>query len=77
MTALILASDRVSRSQLASNAGSAKSLPQVSPAISLAVPRRSWACPGNRRTSTRVPSASVNAMILVVMPPRERPMAWL
>ena len=39
--------------------------------------RRSCACPGNRRKSTRVPNVSVSATIFVVMPPRERPVAWL
>ena len=34
-----------SRTQLASNALSARNWPQVSPSISAAVPRRSWACP--------------------------------
>ena len=35
------------------------------------------AWPGMRRKRTRLPSASVSASILVVMPPLERPMAWL
>jgi hypothetical protein len=33
--------------------------------------------PGKRTKRTRLPSASVSARILVVMPPLERPMAWL
>ena len=33
--------------------------------------------PGSRTKRTRLPSASVNARILVVMPPLERPIAWL
>lgn len=33
--------------------------------------------PGSRTKRTRLPSASVSAMILVVMPPLERAMAWL
>ena len=41
------------------------------------VPRRSWACPGSSLKSVRLPNASAKAMILVVIPPRERPMAWL
>src|SRR5271168_1407387 len=33
--------------------------------------------PGQQPKRTRLPSASVRARILVVMPPLERPMAWL
>jgi hypothetical protein len=33
-------------------------------------------CPGSRTKRTRLPSASVSARILVLMPPLERPMAW-
>ena len=33
--------------------------------------------PGRRTKRTRLPNASVSARILVVMPPLERPMAWL
>ena len=32
---------------------------------------------GGSRKSVRLPTASAKAMILVVIPPRERPMAWL
>jgi hypothetical protein len=32
---------------------------------------------GQQTKRTRLPSASVSARILVVMPPLERPMAWL
>ena len=34
-------------------------------------------CPGSSTKRTRLPRASVRARILVVMPPLERPMAWL
>ena len=33
--------------------------------------------PGSRTKRTRLPSASVSARTLVVMPPLERPTAWL
>ena len=36
---------------------------------------RSWACPGVSITSTGLPSASTRTWILVVSPPRERPIA--
>lgn len=63
--------------RVASNARSARNWPQVSPSIRAAVPRRSWAWPGSKQKSLRLPGASARAMILVVIPPRERPMAWL
>jgi len=47
------------------------------PSISGARPTVSKRCPGRRVKRTRWPSASVSARILVVMPPLERPMAWL
>ena len=47
------------------------------PSISGATPTVSNRWPGNRTKRTRLPSASVRARILVVMPPLERPMAWL
>lgn len=34
-------------------------------------------CPGKSSNRTRLPSASVKARILVVIPPFDRPMAWL
>ena len=40
-------------------------------------PTVSKRCPGRSTKRTRLPSASVRAKILVVMPPFERPMAWL
>ena len=45
--------------------------------ISGATPTVSKRCPGKRRKRTRLPSASVRARIFVVMPPLDRPMAWL
>src|SRR3954470_19613662 len=39
------------------------------------MPTLSWRCPGSRTTLTRLPSASTRATILVVSPPRDRPMA--
>ena len=69
MSASILASAGASPGQFASNARSARSLPQDNPSLSAEVPRRSWAWPGSSRTSIRLPSASVSAVILVVTPP--------
>src|SRR5271156_1836959 len=40
-------------------------------------PTVSKRCPGRSTKRTRLPSASVRARILVVMPPFERPIAWL
>lgn len=40
-------------------------------------PTVSKRCPGRSTKRTRLPSASVRARILVVMPPLERPIAWL
>src|SRR3954447_8079238 len=40
-----------------------------------ATPTLSCRCPGSRTNRTRLPSASTSATILVVKPPRERPMA--
>src|SRR4051794_28683110 len=39
------------------------------------MPTLSWRCPGSRTKRTRLPSASTRATILVVSPPRDRPMA--
>ena len=47
------------------------------PRSAAATPTVSKRCPGSRTKRTRLPSASVRARILVVMPPLERPMAWL
>ena len=76
MTGMMSRSIKSVRSQSASNALSASRCPAAKPRISVFVPRKSWACPGSRRKSTRFPRASVRASIFVVMPPRERPMAW-
>jgi hypothetical protein len=47
------------------------------PAMSGGTPTVSKRYPGSSTKRTRLPSASVRARILVVMPPLERPMAWL
>jgi hypothetical protein len=60
-----------------SKALSAVSAPNSSFAISGGTPTVSNRCPGSSTKRTRLPSASVSARILVVMPPLERPMAWL
>ena len=62
---------------LLSKALSAISAPNSTPSISGGTPMVSKRCPGSRTNRTRLPSASVRARILVVMPPLERPMAWL
>src|SRR3954471_116145 len=71
---------RLSRSaiiSLLSNALSAIKAPNSRPSISGATPTVSKRCPGSSTKRTRLPRASVRARILVVMPPLERPMAWL
>ena len=50
---------------------------ELDPSISGGTPTVSKRCPGSSTKRTRLPSASVRARILVVMPPLERPMAWL
>jgi hypothetical protein len=40
----------------------------------LSAPTRSWACPPVRKKPTGLPSASTRVWILVLNPPRERPM---
>jgi hypothetical protein len=62
---------------LLSNALSAIKPPKARPSISGATPTVSKRWPGSSTKRTRLPSASVSARILVVMPPLERPMAWL
>src|SRR5712692_7183399 len=62
---------------LLSKALSAISAPNSIPSISGGMPTVSKRCPGNSTNRTRLPRASVRARILVVMPPLERPMAWL
>lgn len=51
--------------------------PKSTPSRNAGMPIVSKRCPGIRRKRTRLPSASVSARILVVIPPLERPMAWL
>src|SRR3954471_411670 len=62
---------------LLSKAISAIKAPNSMPSISGATPTVSKRCPGSSTKRTRLPRASVRARILVVMPPLERPMAWL
>ena len=50
---------------------------EATPSRSGATPTVSKRCPGMSVKRTRLPSASVSARILVVMPPFDRPMAWL
>ena len=76
MTGMMSRSGRSFRNQSASKALSAGRCPAERVRISASVLRRSCACPGTVQKSTGLPSASVSASILVVMPPRERPMAW-
>src|SRR3954453_15425359 len=51
--------------------------PNSIPSISGATPAVSKRWPGSSTKRTRLPKASVRARILVVTPPRERPIAWL
>ena len=44
---------------MASKARSASNWPQFKPSMRTAVLRRSWACPGSRRKSIRLPGVSV------------------
>src|SRR5246500_3141015 len=46
------------------------------PAMSGGTPTVSKRCPGSSTKRTRLPSASVRARILVVIPPFERPIDW-
>src|SRR4051794_9384795 len=62
---------------LLSKAISAIKAPNSMPSISGATPTVSKRWPGSSMKRTRLPRASVRARILVVMPPLERPMAWL
>src|SRR6516165_1417200 len=61
---------------LLSKAMSAISAPKANPSMSGGRPTVSKRCPGRSTKRTRLPSASVSAKILVVMPPFERPIAW-
>src|SRR3954464_3673477 len=70
---------RVSRSALSQSTSKALSpsrAPKATPAISGRTPTVSWRWPGSRTKRTRLPRASTRAAILVVRPPRERPIAW-
>ena len=49
---------------------------KANPSMSGGTPTVSKRCPGRSTKRTRLPSASVRARILVVMPPFERPIAW-
>jgi hypothetical protein len=51
--------------------------PKERPSMSGGTPTVSKRWPGSRTKRTRLPSASVSARTFVVMPPLERPMAWL
>jgi hypothetical protein len=62
---------------LLSNALSAIRASKANPPMSGGTPTVSKRCPGRSTKRTRRPSASVSARIFVVMPPFERPMAWL
>lgn len=77
MTGMMSRSRRSFRNQSASKALSASKCPADRSRINISVSRRSWACPGIRQSSTRLPSASVRASIFVVMPPRERPLSGI
>src|SRR4051794_34605440 len=63
-------------SQSASNALSPSRAPKATPSISGRTPTVSWCWPGSRTKRAKLPRASTRATILVVRPPRERPMAW-
>ena len=54
---------------------SARSAPNWRPSMIGSTPTLSWRWPGMRMKRTKLPSASTSARILVVKPPRERPMA--
>src|SRR5207247_1935530 len=76
MTTFAPRSSRSAMMALLSNALSAISASKASPSISGGTPTVSKRCPGSSTKRTRLPSASVSARILVVIPPFERPMAW-
>ena len=61
--------------QSLSKVSSASRAPNSPPSIKGATPTVSKRCPGRRTNRTRLPSASVNARILVVQPPLDLPMA--
>src|SRR3954453_13935362 len=76
ITAAAPRSSRSARSQSASNALSPSKASKLTPSMSGATPTLSWRCPGSRMKRTRLPKASTRATILLVRPPRERPMAF-
>ena len=63
------------RSQSLSKALSPSRASNAIPSINGSTPTLSWRWPGRRTRRTRLPSASTIATILVVRPPRDRPMA--
>src|SRR6188508_838137 len=76
MLALAPRASRSAIMALLSNALSAISASKANPSMSGGTPTVSKRCPGRSTKRTRLPSASVRARILVVMPPFERPIAW-
>ena len=77
MTILAPRSLRSAMMELLSKALSAMKPSKARPSMSGATPTVSKRWPDMRTKRTRLPSASVSARILVVMPPLEQPMAWL
>ena len=75
MTTLAPRASRSAMMALLSNALSAISASKAKPSMSGGTPTVSKRCPGSSTKRTRLPSASVSARILVVMPPFDRPMA--
>src|ERR1035437_4595800 len=66
---------RAATIELLSNALSPSSAPKSTPSIRGSTPTVSKRCPGNKTKRTRLPSASVRARILVVIPPLDLPIA--
>ena len=77
ITALAPRASRSAMMMLLSNALSAISASKANPSISGGMPTVSKRCPGRSTKRTRLPSASVRARILVVIPPFELLIAWL
>jgi len=75
MTAVAPRSFRLARIQSMSKALSAIRASNSTPAINGSTPTLSWRWPGSRTKRARLPRASTRATILVVRPPRDRPMA--
>src|SRR6187399_1473095 len=76
ITILAPRSLRSAMMKLLSKALSAMKPSKARPSMSGATPTVSKRWPGIRTKRTRLPSASVSARILVVMPPLDRPIAW-